>query len=60
MIESHSQTWFALKEYYTARLEILRNKLENTQPMEQTERLRGQIVEIRHLLDLEKKTTGDK
>ena len=53
-IESHSNTWLALKEYYVARLDELRRKNDNPQSVEATEKLRGQIAEIKHLLSLEK------
>jgi hypothetical protein len=57
-IENHSNTWLSLKEYYTARLDQLRRQNDNPKSIEETERLRGQIAEIKHLLNLEN-TAGD-
>lgn len=53
-IEAQSNTWFALKEYYTQRLDELRRKNDNSQSIEITEKLRGQIAEIKQLLSLDK------
>ena len=58
-LEFHSSTWFAIKEYYTARLSELRLKNDATQSIESTERLRGQIYEIKQLLSIEEETAGD-
>ena len=57
-IEPHSNTWLELKEYLTQRLDEARRKNDNPQSIESTERLRGQIAELKHLLNLEK-NTGD-
>ena len=57
-IEAQSKTWYALKEYYTARLDELRRKNDVTSTVEVTEKIRGQIAEIKHLLAIEK-LTGD-
>jgi hypothetical protein len=53
-IEPHSNTWLELKEYLTQRLDEARRKNDNPQSVELTERLRGQIAEIKHLLSLDK------
>jgi hypothetical protein len=53
-IEPHSNTWIELKEYLTQRLDEARRKNDNPQTVELTERLRGQIAEIKHLLSLDK------
>jgi len=53
-IEPHSNTWLELKEYLIQRLDEARRKNDNPQTLESTERLRGQIAEIKHLLNLEK------
>lgn len=53
-IDKHSPTWVNLKKYLQDRLQELRVKNDVTQNHEQTERLRGQITEIKMLLDLEK------
>ena len=47
-----SPLWRALSAHYTERLATLRAKNDATQPVEQTERLRGQIFEIKALLGL--------
>jgi hypothetical protein len=53
-IEQNSSTWLELKEYLTQRLDEARRKNDNPQSVELTERLRGQIAEIKHLLSLDK------
>lgn len=53
-IDKYSPTWVNLKKYLQDRLQKLRVKNDATQNHEQTERLRGQITEIKMLLDLEK------
>ena len=53
-IEANSNTWFALKEYYTERLDMFRKQNDNPKSVEETAKLRGQIAEIKHLLNLEK------
>jgi hypothetical protein len=53
-IEQNSSTWLELKDYLIQRLDEARRKNDNPQAAESTERLRGQIAEIKHLLSLDK------
>lgn len=53
-IEQNSNTWLSLKEYYAERLDELRRKNDHPQSVEATEKLRGQIAEIKHLLSFDK------
>lgn len=53
-IDRHSPTWVNLSEYMVDRLNELRMKNDATQSIEDTERLRGQITELKILLSLAK------
>lgn len=53
-IDKHSPTWVNLSEYLGERLNELRMKNDATQSIEDTERLRGQITELKILLSLAK------
>lgn len=50
--DRESPLWRLLSAHITERREMLRCKLEGQQPVEKTEFLRGQIAELRALLDL--------
>jgi uncharacterized protein involved in exopolysaccharide biosynthesis len=56
LIDSHdrqSAVWKRLKEYYEARLTMLRSQNDANLTADQTARLRGRIVEVKRLLDLD-------
>ena len=52
-IDKYSPTWVNLKKYLQDRLHDLRVQNDATRSYEATERLRGQIIEIKMLLSLE-------
>jgi hypothetical protein len=52
-VDVNSPTWLAIREYYIARLDELRRKNDNPLSQDLTERLRGQIAEIKNLLSIE-------
>lgn len=54
-INISSETWFELENYYKERLDLLRLKNDSPLSIEETERLRGQIFEIKNLLSFSKK-----
>lgn len=51
-LERSSAVWQKLKPYYEARLASLRAKNDGNLTPEQTQRLRGQIAEVRGILSL--------
>jgi hypothetical protein len=53
-VDINSPTWIAIREYHIARLDELRRKNDNPQSQDVTDRLRGQILEIKNLLSIEK------
>jgi hypothetical protein len=53
-VDANSPTWIAIREYHIARLDELRRKNDNPQSQDVTDRLRGQILEIKNLLSIEK------
>lgn len=53
-IDTNSPAWIAIREYYLSRLDELRRKNDNPQSQDSTDRLRGQILEIKNLLSIEK------
>lgn len=55
VIDKRSQTWLNLKDYCEARLQMLREKNDASIDIEKTERIRGQITEIKMFLEIEKK-----
>lgn len=50
--DRHSSTWKRLEAHYQGRLAMLRRKNDGQLTGEQTERLRGQIAEIKQFLAL--------
>lgn len=52
--ERESVVWQKLFEHLTERLETMRLTLEITDDATQSQKIRGRIIEIRHLLDLNK------
>lgn len=50
--ELHSSLWVKLTEHYEARLQLLRQKNDNTLTPEETSRLRGRITEAKYFLAL--------
>ena len=53
-VDVNSPTWLSIREYHIARLDELRRKNDNPQSQDATDRLRGQILEIKNLLSIEK------
>ena len=53
-VDTNSPTWIAIREYYIDRLDELRRKNDQYLSQEITDRLRGQILEIKNLLSIEK------
>ncbi len=53
-IDVNSPAWIAIREYYINRLDELRRKNDNVQSQDSTDRIRGQILEIKNLLSIEK------
>lgn len=53
-VDTNSPAWIAIREYHIARLDELRRKNDNPQSQDATDRLRGQILEIKNLLSIEK------
>jgi hypothetical protein len=53
-IDTHSQTWISLKRYLNDRLQTLRMQNDAPKTFDETERLRGQIAEIKVMLSLGK------
>jgi len=52
--EKNSPVWLKLKKHYDERLAELRAKNDSNITQEQTLHLRGQIAEVKYLLDLGK------
>lgn len=51
--DKQSPTWRKLKKYLRELLEQRRGELELNKTPEETERLRGRIAELKHLLKIE-------
>jgi hypothetical protein len=51
--DKRSPLWMALSDHLRDRLAQLRQMNDHSQPVEKTERLRGQIYELKALLALE-------
>ena len=59
LIDTHdrqSAVWLRLKEFYEARLTLLRSSNDGQLTAEQTAKIRGRIAEVKALLALEKET----
>ena len=54
--ERQSAVWIRLKEFYEARLTLLRSSNDGNLTPEQTAKFRGRIAEVKALLALEKET----
>lgn len=54
VIDTQSQTWINLKEHFEARLQELRERNDSSASIEETEKIRGQITEIKMFLSIEK------
>lgn len=53
MIDTGSRTWLTVHQYCTGRLANLRKALEDpSKTHDQTQAIRGQIAEVKRLLDL--------
>lgn len=52
--ERESVVWDKLFKHLQERLETMRLTLEKTEDQDQSQKIRGRIIEIRHLLDLNK------
>jgi hypothetical protein len=50
--DRHSATWKRLEAHYQGRLDMLRRRNDGQLNHEQTERLRGQIFEVKQFLAL--------
>lgn len=51
--ERQSTVWKKITEHLEARLASLRVKNDASRPAEETEKLRGRILEVKHLLGLD-------
>lgn len=51
--DRQSAAWQSLKNHYTKRLALLRQQNDTDQDERKTARLRGQIAEVKALLELE-------
>ena len=49
-----SPTWLRIKKHLQARVEALRNELEQDLPEERTAKVRGRLAEVKSLLSLDK------
>ncbi|MEK9796293.1 MAG: hypothetical protein VW713_06045 [Alphaproteobacteria bacterium] len=49
-----SPTWLRIKKHLQARVEALRNELEQDLPEDRTAKVRGRLAEVRALLSVEK------
>lgn len=56
--ERDSAVWRKLTEHLNERLESMRVTLENSDDHNQSQKIRGRIVEIRHLLGLNSERRG--
>lgn len=61
-IEKHHALWRKIEDELTARLAVLREKNDGNLDVSETAKLRGQIVEIKRMLDwakIDPTVTGD-
>ena len=54
--ERQSAVWLRLKEFYEARLTLLRSSNDGNLTPEQTAKFRGRIAEVKAFLSLDKET----
>lgn len=52
--ERDSAVWRKLVAHFAERLETMRLTLEKAEDQDQSQKIRGRITEIRHLLELDK------
>lgn len=52
-MERRSPLWRKLVEHYEARLQVLREKNDNSMTNDESEKLRGRIVEVKVFLGLD-------
>lgn len=50
--ERFSTLWIKLEQYATARIDTARSQLEGSLALDETNRVRGRIIELRELLKL--------
>lgn len=52
--EASSAVWMKIREHLEERLALLRAKNDDSKPVDETEKLRGRIREVKYLLSLDR------